>query len=171
MGRIRLETGAGREWMRNLVYRSRLLSAVVLRIRALMLRWEYDAGNSSRARLYSADFYTAELLEPTRRALEHFGELLRAHGLDAVVVIIPDKDQVYKPFANEEDRRRPGRVLSTVLSELAIPHVDLLPSFLKVSGEPLYNMTRAGHLSARGHRITAKILRTYLREHREYSAH
>ena len=169
-GRIRLETGADREWMRSLVYSSRLLSAVVLRLRRLMLQWEYDVGHSSPAELYSAYFYTEELLEPTRRALRHFGELTRAHRLDAVVVLIPDKDQVYKPYADEQGRQRPGRVLSGLLSELAIPHVDLLPMFLEVSGEPLFNMTRAGHLSARGHQITAEILHEYVRERDENSS-
>ena len=164
MGRIRLETGAGREWLRSLVYRSRLLSAVILRIRALVLQWEYDLGYSSPPGLYAADFYTEELLEPTRRAFDRFRRFVRAHGLDAVVVLIPDKDQVYKSFSSEEERYRPNRILSEILTEFAIPHVDLLDRFLEVSGEPLYNMTPAGHLSVRGHAITAEILSTYLRE-------
>ena len=163
-GRIRLETSAGEEWLRGLVYSSRLLSAVLLRLRSLQLRWEYSLGHSSPPRLYAANFYTEELLEPTRRAFDRFRRLFRAHRLDAVVVLIPDKDQVYKPFASEEERHRPNRVLSKILRELAIPHVDLLPQFLTVSGEPLYNMTPAGHLSVRGHLITAEILRAYVLE-------
>ena len=123
-----------------------------------------DLGHSSPPRLYAADFYTEELLEPTRRAFDRFRRFFRAHRLDAVVVLIPDKDQVYKTFASEEERHRPNRVLSEILRELAIPHVDLLPQFLTVSGEPLYNMTPAGHLSVRGHLITAEILRAYVRE-------
>ena len=159
--RVRLDNGEGREWLRNLVYGSRLLSVVLLRMRTLVLQWEYDLGHSSPPHLYTAEFYTEELLEPTRRAFAGFRRLSRAHGLDAAVVLIPDKDQVYKPFANEEERHRPNRVLSEILSELAIPYVDLLPQFLPLSGDPLYNMTPAGHLSVRGHLKTAEILRAY----------
>jgi hypothetical protein len=84
-----------------------------------------------------------------------------ANDLDAAVLIIPDKDQVYKSFASDQDRHRPNRVLSGLLNQLRVPHVDALPHFLQSSqggGDPLYNMTQAGHLSVRGHRLVAQIL-------------
>jgi hypothetical protein len=45
-----------------------------------------------------------------------------------------------------------------LLEELQVPHVDALPHFLTYSQYPLYNMTQAGHLSVRGHRVVAQIL-------------
>ncbi len=164
MGRIRLESGPRREWIRQLVYDSRLLSIVVLRTRTAFLELAYDWENSRRPDLYDESFYTKDLLAPTRRALLHFRDYLTQRGMEATVVIIPDKDQIYKPFASSEDRHRPNNELATILIELEIPYIDLLPVFLEsASGKPLYNMTTAGHLSIRGHLITADVLQHHLR--------
>jgi hypothetical protein len=87
------------------------------------------------------------------------------HQLDAAVFVIPDKDQVYKQFASEEDRDRPNRVLAGLLDELRLPYIDLLPYLLaasETSADPLYNMTQAGHLSAPGHRLASRVLLKYL---------
>ena len=160
-GRIRLGRSMASDWLRQLVYDSRLLSTVVLRLRTAYLNLNYRFTNSSRPSLYAATFYSDNVVDHTRRALQRFRDLCAAHDLDAAVLIIPDKDQVYKPFARDQDRHRPNRVLQELLEELEIPHVDALPQFLsssKVESEPLYNMTQAGHLSVRGHRVVAQML-------------
>ncbi len=163
-GRIRLGRSEAADWLRQFVYDSRLLSLVVLRLRTAYLNLSYRFTTSSRPSLYASTFYTREVVDHTRRALERFSDICAANELDAAVLIIPDKDQVYKPFANEQDRHWPNRVLSGLLDELHVPHVDALPHFLRSSQSAavtLYNMTQAGHLSVRGHRVVAQILRDF----------
>ena len=157
-GRIRFaETGAP-EWIRQLVFDSRLLSFVVLRLRTLYLNLAYHLTSANTPTLYSAEYFSAELLAHTRRGLADFRKLCQVHALTGLVVIVPDKDQIYKPFASPEARHRPNRELIKLLMQLEIPYVDLLPVFLAGGGDPLYNMTPNGHLSAEGHRQVADIL-------------
>ena len=160
-GRIRHGRSVVSDWVRQFVYDSRLLSLVVLRLNTAYLNLSYKFTTSSRPSLYAATFYGREDIDHTRRALERFSEVCAANELDAAVLIIPDKDQVYKLFASDQDRHRPNRVLSGLLDELRVRHVDALPHFLQSSqagGDPLYNMTQAGHLSVHGHRLVAQIL-------------
>jgi len=160
-GRIRLGRSMASDWLRQFVYDSRLLSTVVLRLRTVYLNFSYRFSTSSRPSLYEEAFYSAEVVDHTRRALQRFRDLCAENDLEGAVLVIPDKDQIYKKFANDQDRHRPSRVLTQLLEELEVPHVDALPQFLsssKAEDEPLYNMTQAGHLSVRGHRIAAQML-------------
>ena len=164
-GRIRLGNSMAGEWLRQFVYDSRLLSLVVLRLRTAWLNLTYFFATSSRPSLHAQSFYTDEVVRHTRRALEEFRDLCRIHQLDATVLVIPDKDQVYKQFASEEERGLPNEVLEGLLEELNVPRIDLLPRFRaadRFDGDPLYNMTQAGHLSMHGHRVVSQILREYL---------
>ena len=165
-GRIRLGRSLASESIRQFVYDSRLLSLVVLRLRTAYLHLSYRLTTSSPPSLYAPSYYSPALVGPTRRAFEAYRDLCRAQGFEAAVLIIPDKDQVYKPFASTEDRHRPNRVVSDILEDLRVPHLDALPRFLEVAAEadsdPLYNMTQAGHLSVHGHRLVADMLRQYL---------
>ena len=164
-GRIRLGSSPASAWLRQFVYDSRLLSLVVLRLRTAYLNWRYRFTTSTPPSLYAQSYYSPRVIEPTRRALEEYRQLCRARGLEAAVLIIPDKDQVYKPFASVDDRHRPNRVLRRLLDELQMPHLDALPRFVEAAAagaEPLYNMTQAGHLSVHGHRLVARLLREYL---------
>ena len=164
-GRIRLGNSMAGEWLRQFVYDSRLLSLVVLRLRTAWLNLTYFLATSSRPSLYAQSFYTDEVVQHTRRALEKFRDLYLAHQLDAAVLVIPDKNQVYKEFTSEEERVLPNGVLTGLLEELNVPYIDLLPRFLAADGsdgDPLYNLTQAGHLSVHGHRVVTRILREYL---------
>ena len=152
------------DWLRQFVYDSRLLSLVVLRLRTAYLNLSYRFSNSSRPSLYTSTFYSRQVVDHTRRALERFRDVCAANGLDGAVLIIPDKDQVYKPFVRDQDRHRPNQVLADLLESLHVPHIDALPHLLQSSqsaGHPLYNMTQAGHLSVRGHRVVAQLLRDF----------
>ncbi len=162
-GRIRQGRSVASDWLRQFVYDSRVLSLVVLRVRTAYLNLSYQFTTSSRPSLYASAFYSREVVDHTRRALERFRDVCAANAVDGAVLIIPDKDQVYKSFESDQDRHRPNRVLAGLLEELRVPHVDALPHFLQSSqsNDPLYNMTQAGHLSVVGHRLVVQILRNY----------
>jgi hypothetical protein len=121
LGRIRLGHSPASEWLRQFVYDSRLLSFAVLRLRTAYLNLSYRFATSSRPSLYSQDFYSSDVVAQTRDALGQFRDLCQIHQLDAAVLVIPDKDQVYKQFTSEEDRDRPNRVLAGLLDELHLP--------------------------------------------------
>ena len=158
LGRLRLGNSVAGEWLRQFIYDSHLLSLVVLRARTIYLNLSYRLSGANRPSLYTSDFYSDGVIDATMSALQRFGEVCHAHSLQGTVVVIPDKDQVYKQLESG-DRHLPNRVLSQLLEELHLPHVDMLPHFLASGGDPpLYNMTPAGHLSARGHELVAQTL-------------
>ena len=146
------------ETLRGLIYPSRALSFIVLRCRTAYLNAKYWATGSPYPHIYSDAFYTEELIVATRQSLVEFKDYCTAHDLPLTVVALPDKDQVYKTFADQADQRRPIQVLTNMLAELEIDYLDLLPVFLQWEDGPLYNMTPAGHLSAQGHRVAAQTI-------------
>ena len=162
LGRQQEARQAWTQALRSLVYRSRALSFVVLRCRTAYLNAKYWITGSIYPHLYSEAFYTEELIGATRRALIEFSDYSAASGLPLTVVAIPDKDQVYRTFADEGEHRRPTRILTAMLSELGIDHLDLLPVFRAAKEKSLFNMTPAGHLSVRGHRVVAGALAQHL---------
>ncbi len=58
----------------------------------MYLNLSYKFTTSSRPPLYASTFYTREVVDHTRRALERFSDICAANDLDAAVLIIPDKD-------------------------------------------------------------------------------
>ena len=161
-GRLQIARNPLVETFRSLIYPSRALSFVVLRCRTAYLNAKYWATGSLYPHIYSDAFYTRELTAATRRALVEFKSYCTARDLPLTVVALPDKDQVYKTFADQADRWRPTQVLTDMLAELGIDHLDLLPVFLQWEDGPIYNMTPAGHLSTRGHRVAAQALAQHL---------
>ena len=157
-GRLQIARNPLAETLRGLIYPSRALSFIVLRCRTAYLNAKYWATGSPYPHIYSDAFYTEELIVATRQSLVEFKDYCTAHDLPLTVVVLPDKDQVYKTFADQADQRRPIQVLTNMLAELEIDYLDLLPVFLQWEDGPLYNMTPAGHLSAQGHRVAAQTI-------------
>ena len=158
LGRLEGADRQSNPLIRNLVYRSRLLAFVVLRLRSLQLNLEYRRAGLYYEHIYASQFYTPEILAKTRQALTLFRDHCAKVGLPLSVVILPDKDQVYKDFKDSASRRRPNQVLIGLLDELDMDYIDLLPPMLQAKGDLLYNMTPAGHLSVRGHQLVAEHL-------------
>ena len=161
-GRLQIAHNPLTETLRSLVYPSRALSFIVLRCRTAYLNAKYWATGSPYPHIYSDVFYTGELIAATRRVLVEFKDYCTARDLPFTVVALPDKDQVYKTFADQADRQRPTLVLTEMLAELGIDYLDLLPVFLQWEDGPLYNMTPNGHLSAQGHRVAVQALAQHL---------
>jgi hypothetical protein len=71
------------------------------------------------------------------------------------VVIMPERAQVYGPLSD-----LPNRMLSSMLTELGMPVIDLLPKMRNSAvGRPLFwNDIVQGHLSPEGHRFVAEVL-------------
>jgi lysophospholipase L1-like esterase len=147
---------------RRLVYKSHALSFLYMRIKPLINRLKYRTAGAAGAHIYSDSFYTAEVLEANTKALARFRDYVHGRGLRFAVVVIPEKDQLYKEFGSEDDRLRPNRMLARILDELAIPYLDLLPDFERRRDESLYNMIPGGHFSLNGHRVVAQLLIDFL---------
>jgi hypothetical protein len=143
---------------RRLVYSSHALSFIYMRIKPLLSQWRYRDASVAQAHIYSDSFYTHEILEATRKALEEFRNYTDRQGFRFAVVVIPEKDQLYKVFENEDDRLLPNRVLGRILDDLGIVYLDLLPHLERRRDESIYNMIPEGHLSANGHQVVAKLL-------------
>lgn len=157
-GRLRTARGRRHRRLRDLIHRSHLLSLVTLRVRSTYLRWRYPALGLRYAPIYAADFYSERVLGRTRLALRRFRDRTAAAGLGFAVAILPDKDQLYKSFPTEADRRRPSDAAAALLRELEVPFIDLLPPLLERRDEGLYHLTPTGHLTVRGHRAVAETL-------------
>ena len=165
-GRLHGEGDGTTDLLRRIVFKSHALSFVILRLRIAYLNFQYHRQGSMYAHIYTPQFYTEKIVTSSRRALEQFRDFCTAQNLDLTVVLIPDKDQIYKEFPDPNARTLPNKVALSILQELHIGHVDLLPHMLNYKGEEfLYNMTPAGHLSRRGHRLTTQVIAEKLTQH------
>jgi hypothetical protein len=145
------------EWARELVYRSRALSFLVLRLRTLQLNLRYRAEGSESASIYQESYYRRERLASTRQALHEVRRLCDHHGLPLFLLAIPDKDQIYRSLGPGVSTL-PTRQLQALAADLDLTLIDPLPVFQQAPDPPLYNLTPGGHLSRRGHRVTADML-------------
>jgi hypothetical protein len=161
-GRLLREGTTNSLLARQLVYKSHALSFVYMRIKPLISRMKYRSAGASSAHIYSGSFYTAETLEANSKALADLRDYVNSQGLRFAVVVIPEKDQIYKEFGSADDRLRPNRVLGRILDELAIPYLDLLPYLERRRDESLYHMVPGGHFSVNGHRVVAQLLIAFL---------
>jgi lysophospholipase L1-like esterase len=102
-----------------------------------------------------------------RHVYEEMLILLRSHGIDFLVVIHPDPEQLYEWTARHPcapgmgleayDFERPQRHLQEWASAHLVPAVDLLPAFKKLPNPDAYFLGRIddNHYSSDGHRLAA----------------
>lgn len=111
-------------------------------------------------------------LKQVEWGFEYLRDYLSARGIELVVVLIPEKEQVYReaipPRLNVPDRAELPSVLWTVediLKELGIPSVNLLPPFLEAAekGEWLYWRDDT-HWNSQGIEIAAERVESLLAE-------
>lgn len=89
--------------------------------------------------------WTPEQRDPVRvaRSVKFIRDYLHGLGTELVIMLIPEKEQVYRELIPGGDQRYPSSALNDVERELNtrnIPVVNLLPAFLdaKARGMPLY---------------------------------
>jgi len=116
-------------------------------------RWIYDEAAFSRDRL-----------EPHRRVLAMLRDDARRRDTPVSVVLMPEKDQVYGSLSD-----LPNRMISSMISELGMPVIDLLPDMRAAVGvrPPLWHDIAQGHLSPEGHRLVAETLIGRLGQNRQ----
>jgi hypothetical protein len=150
--------------LRELVYSSDALSFFYIRAKALFKTFEYQSAEKMYPELYTAAFYTDDLCSKTRDALVDLRDLSTSIGTNTAVILIPEKDQLYKEFRTEEGQVRPNAELTRLLDELGMDHLDLLPYLRELQEESPYNMLPGGHFSSRGHEIVADLIHDIIQE-------
>jgi hypothetical protein len=110
--------------------------------------------------LYDEARFTRDRLKEHRRVLAELRDDARARRVPLTVVILPERYQVYGPLSD-----LPNRMLSSMLAELGLPVIDLLPEMRKVAAARplLWNDIFQGHLSVEGHRFVTEVLIDRLR--------
>ena len=108
------------------------------------VRWLYDPGG-----------ITLDRLAEQRRVLERLRDAARTRGVALTVVLLPEKEQVYGKLSD-----LPNRMLSTILTELGLPAIDLLPEMRASAGSrpPFWFDAIRGHLTPEGHRLVAEVI-------------
>ena len=169
-GRLHGEGDSATDLLRRVVFKSHALSFIILRLRIAYLNFQYHRQGSMYAHIYTPQFYTDQIVDSSRRALTQFRDFCAAQNLDLVIVLIPDKDQVYKDFPDPKARTLPNETATSILRDLQVAHIDLLPHMLNYEGEEfLYNMTPAGHLSRQGHRLATQVVAAELAQRDQFN--
>lgn len=150
--------------LRRLIYRSDALSFVFIRAKVAYHALKYRSAEKMYSELYTAAFYTDDLLSKTRDALIDLRDFSASIGKNVAVILVPEKDQLYKEFRTEEDRVRPNAALTGLLTEIGVDYLDLLPYLRERQSELPYNMIPVGHFSPRGHEIVADLVLDFIRE-------
>ena len=115
-----------------------------------------NAEEPPRRWIYDPQSFTHEKLAEQRRALETLRDDAAARGIRLTVLLLPERDQVYGSLSD-----LPERMLTTMITELGIHEVDLLPAMRAAAAErpPLWNDLLKSHLSPDGHRLVAEAIR------------
>lgn len=106
----------------------------------------------------------------TKEQLTRMQRTADKHGAELLVILIPDRMQVYPDFRLPEyadfDIDRPNRELASFLNAAGIRFVDLLPPFRRYAAEhpdaPLYGAIDS-HFNDHGHAEMAKEVARYVR--------
>lgn len=107
--------------------------------------------------------------------MSQINDVCKNHGIDLVVVLIPDELQVNEMLQNDirqnfyNDRRgsdwdygHPSALFSSKLKELGIHCLDLYPFFLTESKSRNLYKPRDSHWNIAGNELAARIIRNYL---------
>jgi hypothetical protein len=114
-----------------------------------------DARDTEHRWLYDEAAFTRDRFDEHRRVLTELRDDARKRRVPLTVVILPERDQVYGALSD-----LPNRMLSSMLTELGMPVIDLLPKMRKVAAErpPLWHDIVQGHLSVEGHQFVTEVL-------------
>ena len=150
--------------------RSALVNLILTRFYKLRNRLEMGAEFNRRGwiSVYDTKYLAQGRYLLTLRLLAEIHALAKAHGMDFLLVIVPDKDQLLEQQITARgagyggipprrlDLRLPQKVVRLFCEQLGIPVLDLLPAFKRYQGpEALFfehdlHWTRAGHRLAAG---------------------
>jgi len=149
-----------RQIIRELVYKSHFLSFLVTKMRALRGKLNYWVTD-----VIPPQSSMGPKAQPkTKDALEQFKAYCSSIGVKFAVIVIPDKDQIYKNSSNNESHFKLHINLINLLNELQIDYLDLFPLFFQKKRESLYNMYSTGHFSENGHRVVADMLYKFIND-------
>lgn len=162
-GELLSGTGPGsvREQIKTVALRHSRLAFLIYR-RWQSFRWtrtehgHVSAANDTKSRwIYDESAFRPERLEDHRAVLANVRDAAAAAHVPLIVVIMPERDQVEGRLSDLPDRR-----LMTLLDDLDIPVVDLLPELRERArhGAQLFNQVPEGHLSPLGHAVVADLL-------------
>ena len=115
-----------------------------------------DVEDRGKRWIYDPKAFTPDKLAEQRRVLEALRDDARARGIRLTVILMPEEGQVYGSFSDF-----PQRMLTTMLTELGIHHIDLLPEMRAAAARRphLWNdPLEWAHLSPEGHRVVAEVI-------------
>lgn len=169
-------------WLKGHSVIYNLISMASRRLKALKRQWKGEKPSELRpGDLYKADFggktWQADFWPTHMGNLGRFKALADNHGAKLLVMLIPEKIQVYPsliaPGPQDYDLDLPNRRVAAYLEKEGIPHLDLLPAFREAAGavegkrilddaKDLY-WSRDEHWNVRGNRLAGRVLADYLK--------
>lgn len=111
--------------------------------------------------------------------MSQINDVCKNHGIDLVIVLIPDELQINEPLQNDIrqtfyndsqvsdwDYTYPNVIFSRKLKDLGIDSLDLLPFFLAESKSKTLYKPRDSHWNIAGNELAAQTIRDYLVQHK-----
>lgn len=102
-------------------------------------------------------------IEKTKTYLKKFKNLADKESIRFLVLLIPDRVQVYEEFrpaaVEAVDFEKPNKILAGFLEEQEIDYIDLLPVFLswvKMNSGTFLYFPYDGHINKDGHKVIAE---------------
>jgi hypothetical protein len=149
--------------------RSALVNLILTRLYKLRNRLGMGAEFSRQGwiSVYDRKYLAQGGYELTLRLVAEIHTLTKTRGMDFLLVLIPDKDQVHEQQIvargtvyggippHRLDLRLPQKVLSVFCKNMGMPVLDLLPAFKRYRGPEALFFDNDLHWTKAGHRLAA----------------
>jgi lysophospholipase L1-like esterase len=150
--------------------RSALVNLILTRFYKLRNRLEMGAEFSGRGwiSVFDTEYLSQDGYELTLRLVAEIHALAQKRGIDFLLVLIPDKDQVnaqqivasgagyYAIPPHRLDLHLPQKVVKLFCEKMGIPLLDLLPAFTRYKGQEALFFEHDLHWTRAGHRLAAR---------------
>jgi len=149
--------------------RSALVNLILTRFYKLRNRLGMGAEFSRRGwiSVYDTKYLAQDGYQLTLRLVAEIHALAKTRGIDFLLVLIPDKDQVNEQLIaargagyygippHRLDLHLPQKVVGLFCEKLGIPLLDLLPAFTRYKGQEALFFEHDLHWTRAGHRLAA----------------
>ena len=158
--------------------RSALINLILTRLYKLRNRVKVGAEFSRRGwiSVYDTKYLAQDGYQLTLCLLAEIHALVKARGMDFLLVLLPDKDQLLEQQITARgtgyggipphrlDLRLPQKVVGLFCEQVGIPVLDLLPAFKRCQGREALFFEHDLHWTRAGHRLAAGEILKRLRQ-------